>query len=267
MERDEQVNVFSRVRVHEPSARNTAGGGALFKELFEILQTIRDKGLSKADLHRLILDGKMLGSLSWESRKRVWQAIRYRYFLEKGDWLLSDMVDASKKGTNSPEILSLAYLYYGLRDRLTYEFVVGAIWNRWVNKATNIDRGDFLEFLEEKASEFPVIKQWREASRRKIATNTLSALRDFGLLRGAKIKHIQRPAVAPLTVHHLLCILYAEGLKGKELLTAPDWRLFLWSESETSEALMNLSRLGWIRFERSSSSVIIEPVRYPGERI
>ena len=70
-------------------------------------------------------------------------------------------------------------------------------------------RDDFLEFLEEAARSHPQIRKWKESTRKKLAGNTLAALRDFGLLKGTRKRQIQRPTVTPETIFHLLCILRA----------------------------------------------------------
>jgi hypothetical protein len=53
----------------------------------------------------------------------------------------------------------------------------------------------------------------------------------------------------------------AEGKRGRALLEAPDWRLFLWSEAQVVHALANLAQQQWMRFEKGGRTVIIELVR------
>ena len=169
-----------------------------------------------------------------------------------------------RRAQGSPEFVSLAYLYFALRDRLTFDFVISSIWPKWSQQATAIGQGDFFAFLEEAAEQYPQIGKWTESTRKKLARNTLSALRDFGLLSGVRKRHIQRPTIAPETVFHLLCILQAEGLEGRSVVDAPDWRLFLWSPADVARSLGDLSQNGWIRFEKAGHTVILELIRDPG---
>jgi hypothetical protein len=60
-----------------------------------------------------------------------------------------------------------------------------------------------------------------------------------------------------------LCILLSEGKRGRSLLEAPDWRLFLWSESQVVNALAILAQKGWIKFEKTGRTVILELIRFP----
>jgi hypothetical protein len=178
-------------------------------------------------------------------------------------WVGGSLAEATKSGLQSAEYLSLAYLYFALRDRLVFDFVTQVVSDKWQRQATAIDRSNVLDFLVQQADEFPRIKQWRESTQKKLASNTLSALRDFGVLRGIQKKYIQRPTIASETVFHLLCILMAEGLRGQAILSAPDWRLFLWSETDVVSALSELAQKRWIRFERVGRTVILEMIRMP----
>ena len=121
---------------------------------------------------------------------------------------------------------------------------------KWNQQVTVVGPGDFLAFLDDLAGEDPHVKTWKESTRKKLASNTLSALRDFGLLEGDPECVLQRPGIAPETVFHLLAILDAEGRRGRAVLEAPDWRLFLWSTSDVARALSDLAQKGWVRFER-----------------
>ena len=78
------------------------------------------------------------------------------------------------------------------------------------------------------------------------------------MLTGTQKKSIQQPSVAPEALFHLLSILDAEGLRGSSLLAAPDWRLFLLTETQVAGHMVELARNGWIRFERSGRIVILE---------
>jgi len=253
---------LGRIRVNFLSARNTPGGGALLPELFEICGALRN-GANPNDLKELIADAKLLQKHSYESRTRIWRALSYRYFEQDFDWPSRTLMNATVRGPDSREFVSLAYLYFAIRDRLTFEFVTSCVWKKWQERTTTIDRGDFLSFLESLRDQYPIASKWSEETRKKLARNSLSALRDFGLLTGSRKKLIQRPNISPETAFHLLCILTAEGLKGRAVLDAPDWRLFLWSDSDVATALGELAQLRWIRFERSGRTVSLELIRMP----
>ncbi|MBI4605445.1 MAG: DUF1819 family protein [Planctomycetes bacterium] len=243
------------------SSRNTAKG-AVVKELYTVFSGIRS-GLPIAGARRAIVEGRVLRKTSIATRKSIGDLLHHRYFAVSPEWVAGSLAVASERGSHSPELLSLAYLYFALRDRLTLDFVTEAMWERWKSGATHVDRGDLLRFIDERAHETPQIKRWRDSTRIRLASNVLSALRDFGLLKGARKKRIQRPLIAPETVYHLLCVLLAEGLRGQAILDARDWRLLLWSPADVTVALADLSQRRWIRFESAGRTVILELERHP----
>jgi hypothetical protein len=157
----------------------------------------------------------------------------------------------------------MLYVHYARRDRLTFDFVTDRLWTRWKSKALEVRRDDVLDFLADHESHDTAVKKWRESSRKKLAGNVLSALRDFGLLTGAQRKSLQRPVIVPEVALHLCRLLDAEGLRGRALLEARDWRLFLCEPHDTSLALAQLAQRGEIRFERSGRTVVLEVPRHP----
>jgi len=246
------------------SARNSSKG-ALINEVSTIFQAISN-GLPVEKIRRSILDGELVLHSSYETRRSIWNHINRRYLSFNNNWVIESLAEATKDGINSPSFLSLAYLYYVLRDKLTYKFVTGPLWERWNSHIVGIDRGNVIDYLEEESKSSPVIDKWYDSTKWKLASNMLSALRDFGVLRGINRKRIQKPSITLDTIFHLLCILMAEGLRGQQVIDAPDWHMFLFNEVEVSHHLNELSIHGWIGFEKTGRIVIMELKKYPGVR-
>jgi len=245
----------------QPSARNSSKG-ALIKEAYTVFQAISN-GLPVEKIHHAVVDGDLILHSSYETRRSIWNHINRRYISYNNDWVIRSLAESAKDGISSPSFLSLAYLYYVLRDRLTYEFAIKVLWERWKNQIVSIDRHDVMVFLDEEAKTSPIIDKWYDSTKWKLASNMLSSLRDFGVLRGIRRKTIQKPAVALKTIFHLLCILVAEGLRGQQVIESSDWRIFLLDEAEVSHYLNELSKFGWIGFEKTGRTVIIELKKLP----
>ena len=241
-----------------PSSRATAKGG-LIAEAFRVFNAVAS-GLPAERVRSEVVDGALLQKTSIQTRRSVWMALRHRYF-SSNPYVLESLAAATRFGRDSVEFRSLAYLYYALRDRAVFEFVTGPVWQKWQSGAVSVTPGDFFAFVEGLAGEHPAVKKWKESTRIRLGRNIFAALRDFGLLTGIRTKRIQQPAVPAETLFHLLSVLDAEGKRGAAVLAAPDWRLFLLSESQVAEHLLELSRRGWIRFERTGRVVILELVR------
>ena len=243
------------------SSRN-ASKGAMLPEFFRLINGM-GQNYSKTVAKDLILVSDILNKKTYENRRVIWNRLNHRYFKINSDWVIACLRTAAASGITSSDFISLSYLYYALRDRVTYDFVVKTVWGKWSSGTTNISPSDFVNFLNDAQDDSPELKSWRETTRNKMASIFLSALRDFGLLQGKSIKHIQRPTIAPEAVYHLLAILWAEGKHGRALLEAEDWKLFLWSDTDTTNALVRLSQLGWIKFERGGQTVILDMIRMP----
>ena len=251
-------------QIRDPSFTSRATSkGALIQESYSVFQAVRN-GLPVEDIRGSIREGKLLSKSAFETRRQIANAIHLRYLAVCPAWVGNALAESTGKGMQSSDFLSLLYLYYVLRDGLVFEFIVGPVWERWKQGGTNIDAGDFLSLLVDRSDDSPNIKKWREATRRKLASNFLSSLRDLGLFKGKSNKHIQLPSISDETVYHLLCVLIAEGKEGLGVLEAPDWRIFLWDEKDVSNAMNNLSQKQWVRFERGGRTVILELIRQPG---
>jgi hypothetical protein len=262
MSSDTFLRSLAEIRDGNVSARNTSGGGALVKEAHALCAAVRN-GAAPTDLRQLTESGSIFRKASFGSRRRNFNSLRHRYLDGCPKWVLPSLAQASSHGVQSPEFVSLAYLYFALRDRLVFDFVTDPLWEKWNQKVTSVTTEDFLAFMSVESDKFGDVKQWREQTRHKLAQNALTSLRDFGVLNGARTKHIQKPLVADETVFHLLCILTAEGKRGSDLIDAPDWRLFLWSEAEVVLVLGRLAQKGWIRFEKSGRTVEFGLARKP----
>jgi len=253
------------VRDKSPLSARISSKGALIKEIYTIFQAISN-GLSVENLRQTVVEGRLLLHSSYETRRSIWNHINRRYFAFNNEWVIRSLAEASKEGINSPSFLSLAYLYYVMRDKLTFRFVTGPLWERWKERIITIDKGDFLSFLDQESQINSIIDRWYDSTKKKLASNMLSALRDFGALNGVRKKKIQRPTIAPETVFHLLSILMAEGLRGQSIIEASDWRMFLWNEADIAHALNKLSFRRWIGFEKTGRTVIIELKKFPDVR-
>jgi len=221
-------------------------------------------GMALDEVRNACLTGRLLRQSARDTRSRIWDALHWRYFAwSPPRWVLADLAEAAKGDATDRRFVGLAYLHYVRRDRLTFDFVTDGLWRRWKSKALEVRRDDVLDFLADYESRDAAVQKWRESTRKKLAGNILSALRDFGVLTGVQRKSLQRPAVAPEVALHLCRMLDCEGLRGRALLEARDWRLFIWEMHDTSVVLAQLAQRGEIRFERSGRTVILDVPGHP----
>ena len=237
--------------------------GPLIDESYLILQAYRE-GVNIRDFRDEVVHGQILPHTSYHTRRTIWNHVYKRYFKHGNKWVVRRLKESISESKDSIEFLSLAYLYYVLRDRFTFMFITERLWSIWDSKTISIGSNDVREYLEEISEDFIEVTHWRESTKRKLAQNTIRSLTAFGLIKGNKNRSIQQPSISDEAVFHLLCILWDEGYRGKQIIKAPDWRMFLFDESNISYALSRLSMLGWIGFEKSGSTVMIDLIREHG---
>jgi hypothetical protein len=171
--------------------------------------------------------------------------------------VLADLQAARGHGPHSREVISLLYLHYALSDRLTFDLVTQVLWERWCSGSRAVTPGDALFLLDQAASTQPQIGRWTEKTRLQLASSTMTALRDFGLLAGSQKKMLVQPPLPLGTANHLLRILTAEGVRGADVLRDSTWRLFLLDEDGVAHLLSQSAQGRRIGFERVGSTVVL----------
>ena len=237
------------------AARNIVG--PLLREAGLLFGAIA-QGSSVAEARQLAMDGSLFPQRARSSRRRFWTAIHGRYVARQPDWVLRDMTANVAADPSRSESVSLLLLHFVLRDRLSFEFVTGPLWDQWSTNRGRVSVQAVLGFLDETQEDDQAAQPWKQATREKIASALLTSLRDFGLLRGARKKFLCRPPLPLSTVEHLLRLLVVAGARGRQVLDDHAWRVFLRTPSEVAHLLGELAQERRIRFEKAGSTVVLE---------
>jgi len=184
-------------------------------------------------------------------------ALHYRYFSHHIDWVIEDIKKAFAMGQESQEFISILYLHYVLRDKLTFDFITHILWQKWYEGSRTVSPEEILYLLDNYSTEHTEINKWTESSRKKLSVSILSALRDFGILSGKYKKTIIQPAFPLFTATHVLHILTFEGLMGQEILKDSTWKIFLLTEQDIAHILTKLSQTNLIHYEKTGNTVIL----------
>lgn len=230
-------------------------GGALVPESLAVLGALAS-GATTGEIRDHALVGALFPQRSRRTRARLWQAVHARYFSPGPPWILEDLCRAGGRGRHDATALGTLYLHFALHDRLSRDWILGPVWERWTAGRHRVTRSDVLADLAVLLADAGV--RWTEGSRRKLATSLLSALRDFGVAKGVRVKHLVRPVLTPETSTHMLRLLIEMGVRGASLVEHPLWRLFLRTPDEIGREFVGLSLAGIIRFEGAGSTVVLE---------
>lgn len=237
------------------STRGTGKGG-LLAESAAILRALQ-AGATPAEIRAAVLAGRLLRQRARVTREGIFKRLAHRLLDHGQPWIYEALIAALDHGERSPEFLSSLLLRYVLQDRLVFDFVTGPLWARWCDGQRNVDRDELLAFFDQAAEDQPQIARWTEPTRKRLAGDILSCLRDLGLLEGTQRKRIVRPQLPLSTAEHLLRVLVAEGKRGAEILADPTWRIFLCTPGDVADVLTRLSHTRRIGFERSGSHVVL----------
>ncbi len=238
------------------SGRNSSKG-ALLPEIEQVLAAL-NAGLPIAEVRQRALDGDLFTQRARSTRQRIWWAIHHLY-LSQPAWGSHDLSETFVTfGPQSREFLSLLYLHYALRDRLTFDFVTQVLWPRWQAHQLTVTPEDLRAFLDQTKDDQPHIAEWAESTQIGLARHILAALRDFGVLVGQQKKTLTQPLLPLFTARHLLRILSEEGAQGADVLRAPTWQLFFLTEHEVAHTLSRLAQERVIHFERVGDTVVLQ---------
>ncbi|MCZ7570458.1 MAG: DUF1819 family protein [Ardenticatenaceae bacterium] len=178
---------------------------------------------------------------SRETRRTIVEFVQRRLLRwNPPPWVLDDLIAFARD--RNPDALRAALLVHVPRqDTLLYSLVQRVIVPRLYRSEREIVRADVQRFLDEEQARHPEITTWTHATRQKLASNLLTILRDYGLLRGTARKQIAEPIVPPEVVRHLVRLLREEGVTPEELIHHPDWQLWLWDAGRVRAALQALA--------------------------
>jgi hypothetical protein len=241
--------------VGDYSARNSSKG-ALLEEATRVFQALA-AGATLDVVRDGVLRGTLLTQRSTQNRRRIWTTIHHRY-LQGESWLTDVLTKLSNEDPYGAEYVSVLYLLYALRDRLTFDFVTIILWQNSGRARTPVSRNDVLDLLAQSAATQPQIGRWSEATRVKLAGSLLTALRDFGLLEGQQKKILVQMTLPLSTAEALVRVLVREGLRGRQIIEDRAWRLFLLREADVVQVLSKLANAGVLRFEKAGATVVLE---------
>jgi len=252
----EQQATVSPIRDTGPYSSRNSSKGALIEEAGLVVGALA-LGLSVDEVRDRALNGVLFEQRSRNNRERIWDSLHHRYLTHRLEWVLASLEEAYARGPHSQEFVSFLYLHYALRDSLTFDFITQSLWERWTNDRLSVSREDVLYRMDKTPESQPNVRRWKEGTRVKLATSTLTALRDFGVLKGKKKKVLLRPVLPLFTAEHLLRLLTAEGIGGLDILLDVSWRLFFYTEEDVADTLHKLAQERRIQFERAGSTVVL----------
>lgn len=239
------------------SSRNSSKGALLAEAKILFSYLARTNSLDSA--RKVVIQNNIFAKRAYQTRKRCWDVLHSRYFpyIEDSEYVHPIIVLFR---TRASEAMQQGVLYYHFitSDLFSYEVAVELIYDMFRRGLVNIAPRDVHAFLDSKGKSHPEIKNWSPQTRSSLVSHYLSAIRDFGVLKGKVQKKIHRPTVEDDLFLYIVTYLRDCGKPPKDILSSDDFKLFLLSQQEVEARLLEVQRRGGIRFGKSGHIVSLE---------
>lgn len=146
--------------------------------------------------------------------------------------------------------LHLLLLYHtALADDLLYDFVTAHLFDLLTRGRVYMDTADGIQFINNLTAQGLITPPWSEQITMKTSRGLLAACRDFGLLEGHNRKQFAHLHLPYSVFLYIAYSLRDRELPASQILSHPDWRLFLLEEDQVERHLLNAHQNGDLRYE------------------
>ncbi len=229
----------------------------LVDETFTALRLIAD-GKNEEALRIAFLEEDVLGKDTHENRRAIWTRLRQRFL---SDWDRAKILAKMVAGESNYDSARL-FIYYAfcLSEYILYDAVIQQAYTRYVEGFTGVEISDLQAWLDSSQNEHPEIKDWSPQTRKKVLSNILSVLRDYGLMSGVTHKKFERVFVPTSLAGYILYSLKdrLEQFGPLTVISSPDWRLFFLDEGDVVSLLKELTSAGHCVFQKQGEVMILD---------
>jgi hypothetical protein len=236
---------------------------ALYTEFRLLLKGVEEP-LSSATYRNSVISGNRLVRSSSSARKKIWEELKSRYLLDKGNPLFAAFWREWINCQSEPEKALTAYTLLALNDRLVTDLGLEWLFPRLKRGASEIRVEEVRAFIDNREGSHPEIKGWSEKTRKSVAQHYMASIRDFGLAKGKVRKVTVTPALYAAPIRLLIRALQLSGRKPIALIHDPIFRLVAVDRSEVVDALAELNRRGELRFKMQGDVLELELGRAHG---
>ena len=233
-----------------------SGKAGLVDETFAALRLVAN-GKLEADVKAAVVVDDLLGKATHESRNAIWAKLHQRYFR---DWERAALL--SKLVSTSTFELGKLFVYYEFcrSESILYDAVTQPIYSRFQAGFSGIEISDLQAWLDGIQADHPEVMDWSPQTRKKVLSNILTVIRDFGLMSGVNRKSFERVFVPASLAGYVLYSLQEslEKFGPRTVIESPDWRLFFLDEGDVVTLLKELAHEGHCRFQKQGEVMTLD---------
>jgi len=233
-----------------PDSRNASyttrlqKGGALFEDMRRIIMVWSDE-ISKENIIPFLARSLAKSSIS-RVRDIYTDAFRPRFIggSPPDAWRLAKILENEKADV---EVLRAFYYWITARTEAPlYEFVSEFVFSKSRSPDRQIRISETISWLSHRLNQQG--KSWTPVVTKKVAQGMLAALRDFGILEGNARKQVEAKGLSAKAFAIIAFCLHGMGASSQELVSHPDWRIFLLSEVSVERLFLECHQFGWLKF-------------------
>lgn len=236
-----------------PYNSTISGKGGLITETQSVLERLA-AGDSLEAVRDQVMTANLLGKPTISTREGVWNNIHRRYLSGRSEQdiqLLARMMTSSLSVQARHLIL---FYVFAQTDQLLYDFVVHLLSDLYQTGRSTVDKADVFAWFDREADNgHAELTTWSPQTQTRVVRHLLSITRDFGLLEGIQQKRFHRLYVPLPTFVYVLYDQHRAGLRGRQLVEAEAFRLFLLDHDDVLHLLAEATRHGYATFRRTES--------------
>jgi hypothetical protein len=150
-------------------------------------------------------------------------------------------------------------------DRIHSRYLgdIECVYPRYAEGFSGIDKAIVQRYFDDVAPAHLELTEWSPQTRDKVISNTLTVLRDFGLLQGTQRKTFSRLHVPTSAFVYVLYWLTDDSLSApRQVLEDGDWRLFFLEQADVLMFLDEATHAGHCTFEHRGGVYTLD-LHYP----
>lgn len=224
--------------------------GALIEETF---RAFRDWDLTmtpSANLERL-RETNSIGASSTAWLTNIIDVLKRRYDITGPDRLL---VRLTQQGWHIEDWRPVMLWHICRTDELLRVFLADWLFEKRDEGIALINTDAVCDFLAKQIRKrLGSSSAWKETTLSRVAIGLLRTAVDFQLMRGRTTKEFETYRIPEPSFLYLLHALMEREQNTRNVIHAPDWRLFLLHPEQVEEELLRLHQFGKLRFERAGT--------------
>jgi hypothetical protein len=230
--------------------------GSLIEETLNVFRLVVDSYTKNEIKHKIIHEG-FAGGDTYGTRESIWSDIHARFLSNNPRLPLVAQYILTLYDKNAQKFI----LFYELcqSSPVLNDVTLYCVYPRYMAGFSKIDSEIILQYFAEISEGHPEIEAWSDSTRKKLARNLLTILRDFGLLRGKNQKEFHRLYIPMSVFSYILYRCVDQNITSpQEIINAEEWKLFFLDEDLVLQLLDEASKNGVCNFKRQGDLLTID---------